>query len=214
MENKRNIRRSIRGLQRVKTWQLVLLVVLFALISATFLRLNNIGMIERRTAVLNADDQGDSATIQARLFDLQRYSAAHMNASSGVVYLEGQYKRDVKKAVAASSDAATSNKKTIADRQYAYRECAKSFSYYSYPWTLCIGEKLAQRLKETGGMTDGTTGLPSPSLYRQEVTSPVWSPDFAGFSVLITAFLILLIFLRLLGLLLLRWLLRRHYQSI
>ena len=40
---------------------------------------------------------------RARLFDLQRYSASHMNADSGVIYLEEQYKRDVKNAIAAAS---------------------------------------------------------------------------------------------------------------
>lgn len=206
MENKRSVRRSIRELQRVKTWQLVLLVILFGLISATFLRLNNIGMIERRTAVLNADDQGDSATIQQRLYDLQRYSATHMNANSGVVYLEGQYKRDTKKIIAAAS----ADKNNINAKADAI--CKQQYSGYSQAYVQCFANELA---KYPAGYYDSKKAqLPDPNLYRHEFASPSWSPDFAGFSLLISAFLGLLIFLRLLGLLVLRMMLRKHYQSI
>lgn len=210
MADKRQVKRSIKQLQRVKTWQLVLLLILSLLLTATLLRLNNIGMIERRTAVLNADEQGIDEITQARLFDLQRYSAAHMNANSGPIYLEAQYKRDIKKAADALVNANTN--KTIQDRKFAYDECAKQFSAYSYPWTLCIGEKLSERAGNTGANVD--TGLPNAELYRHEYTSPTWSPDFAGFSIILSGIIALAIVLRLAGLAILRLLLRRHYKSI
>jgi len=87
--DKRSIKHSIKQLQRIKTWQLVILLILAGFLSATFLRLNNIGMIQRRTAVLNADAVGDNEITQNRLYDLQRYVTSHMNTDMNKgVYLE------------------------------------------------------------------------------------------------------------------------------
>lgn len=164
-------------------------------------------MIERRTAVLNADEQGDKETLQARLFDLQRYAASHMNAASGVVYLEGQYKRDTKQAIA---NASANDKNNINAKADAI--CKRQYGGYSQAYVQCFANELA---KYPAGYYDSQkVQLPNPNLYRQEFASPLWSPDFAGFSLLATGLLVLVIGLRLLGLLLLRWLLRRHYQSI
>lgn len=64
--------RGLKRLQQVKTWQLVLVLVLILFVTATFLRLNNIGMIQRRDAVLSADKQGNEDVLRNRLYDLQR----------------------------------------------------------------------------------------------------------------------------------------------
>src|SRR5690606_6204000 len=94
VNDKSAIRRQMYRLKRIKTWQLIVIFVLMLVLSATFLRLNNIGMIERRDAVIAADKTGDSFSIQNRIYDLQEYSSSRMNASTGPVYLTEQYKRD------------------------------------------------------------------------------------------------------------------------
>ena len=91
MADKRAARRNLRRLERVKTWQLLILFVLVCFVAATFLRINNVGMIQRRSAVATADKSGNETQIFNRLQDLQRYSTTHMNASSGVIYLQHQY---------------------------------------------------------------------------------------------------------------------------
>ena len=93
MADKRGARRAIRRLEEIKTWQLVILLVMASFVSATFLRLNNIGMIERRDAVINADKEGDEGALERRVYDLQRYVVAHMNADPGRIALEHSYKR-------------------------------------------------------------------------------------------------------------------------
>jgi hypothetical protein len=77
--DKSKVKQSIKNLQRIKTWQLIVLLIISGFVSATFLRLNNIGMIERREGVLSADAQGDEQVIIKRLYDLQRHVSAHMN---------------------------------------------------------------------------------------------------------------------------------------
>ena len=192
----------------MRTWQLILLLLLVALIAATFLRLNNIGMIERRTAVLNADKQGDQEITRARLFDLQRYSAAHMNAASGTIYLEEQYRRDTQTAIeAASARESENNINVLADQA-----CRSQFGGYSQAYVQCFAAELAKY--PSGVNAPDKANLPSPSLYRHDFTSPLWSPDFAGFSVVLGAVIALLIVVRLLGLVMLRAILHRHYSSV
>ena len=207
MADRKRVKRSIKQLQRIKTWQLVLLAILALLIAATFLRLNNIGMIQRRTAVLNADKAGDANVTQARLYDLQRYTASHMNADTGGVYLEHQYKRDTEKAVKES----IGNVPDGNISQKVDKICQQRFPGYSFQYTQCFK---AEAEKYPSAPTDDQIKYPNTALYKNEFLSPIWSPDFAGFSLLACAFIILLIGLRLLGLGLLRILLRRHYSSI
>ena len=59
MADKRVARRNLRRLERVKTWQLLILFVLVCFVAATFLRINNVGMIQRRSAVATADKSGN-----------------------------------------------------------------------------------------------------------------------------------------------------------
>ena len=99
MADKRQVKRSIKQLQRVKTWQLVILLIIATLVCLTFLRLNNIGMVERRGAVSAADEVGNEEVTINRLYDLQRYVTSHMNTDMGKgIYLQSSYKRDVQKA--------------------------------------------------------------------------------------------------------------------
>lgn len=207
MANKRTIKQGINWLQHVHTWQLVLLLILTGLVAATFLRLNNIGMIERRTAVLSADKQGDQEVTRARLYDLQRYAAAHMNADSGTIYLQEQYNRDTKAIIeAASARDSGTNINVLADQT-----CKAQYGGYSQAYVQCFAAELAKY--PSGTDAPDKANLPSPSLYRHDFSSPVWSPDFAGFSIVICGLIVLAIAARLIGLVILRLLLHRHYSS-
>lgn len=203
MADKRQVHHSIRQLQRVKTWQLVILLILAGFIAATFLRLNNIGMVQRRDAVLSADKTGDSEAIQSRLYDLQRYVSSHMNADMGSIYLEYQYKRDSEKAIAAASDTSNPNGNIY---KKAQEVCAPRFSNYSQAYLQCTVDYLSQFAPASSPAS--TVALPRADAYRHSYASPLWTPDFAGFSVLICVLIVLVIIGRLLGLVFLRLLLR------
>lgn len=208
MADKRHIRQGISWLQRVKTWQLLLLLVVIGLVAATFLRLNNIGMIERRTAVFSADEQGDSEVIRARLFDLQRYAGSHMNADTGDIYLEAQYRRNTEAAIlAASATDPASNINVQADAA-----CKAQYAGYSQAYVQCFANELAK--VPEGSTAQQKANLPSPNLYKYDFSSPAWSADFAGFSLLICFILVFLIVSRLIGLAILQLLVRRHYSHV
>ncbi len=167
-------------------------------------------MIERRTAVLNSDKRGIDQTTEQRLFDLQRYAAAHMNADSGVFYLEAAYERDVRKI----TEARDSQSETAKDRQKADAICKSRYGGIEHlAYVYCFTDQLSAAIKARGG-TPEEVKLPSPELYRHEFTSPFWSPDFAGFSILVSLFITVVIVLRLISLGVLRLLLRQHYKAI
>lgn len=210
MADKQQVRRGIKDLQRVKTWQLLIILVLASFISATFLRLNNIGMVERRTAVINADSDGNQDQIIQRLYDLQQYVSSHMNTDMGKgVYLEASYKRDSQKILDAAS-AQQNNNGNIYKK--AQEVCAPKFSSYSAAYLQCTTSELAKY--PAGSDLISAVKLPSADSYLHDFVSPVWSPDFAGWSVLVCIVIALLIVGRLVSLGILKLLLSRHYKSV
>lgn len=209
MLDKRRVKHNIKQLQRVKTWQLLIVLILMSFVAATFLRLNNIGMADRRDAVLAADKAGDAETIQSRLYDLQRYTAEHMNAGTGPFYLEQQYRRDAQRAVDAASTVDNPNGNINAKAEAV---CRPQFSAWSPAYVQCFTDELAKYPPSPDPAQN--VHLPSTDLYRHNFISPHWSPDFAGWSVLICALILLVIIARLVSLGVLRWMLKRHYRGI
>jgi hypothetical protein len=196
--------------KKAKTWQLVVVFVLAAFASATLLRLNNIGMVQRRDAVLAADAVGDVDVTQSRLYDLQRYVSGHMNTDLGKgIYLEYSYKRDVQVAYAAVSVTKNPNGNIYKKVQDV---CAPQFTSWSYAYIQCTTDELAKY--PSSDYLNKSANIPRADMYLHSFVSPVWSPDFAGWSVLVCGLLLVLIIVRLLGKLILKLLLRRHHKTI
>jgi hypothetical protein len=207
--DKRRVKQNIKRLQHVKTWQLLLLLIVFGFIAATFLRLNNIAMVQRRDAVLAADKSGEESVIQSRLYDLQRYASSHMNSATGPFYLEQQYKRDAQAAVDAAKNDDNPNGNINVKAEAV---CKPQYTAWSPAYVQCFADELA-KYPPSPDPTQNVT-LPDTSLYRFDFADPLWSPDFAGFSVLICIVIILMILVRLISLGILRLLLKRNYRGI
>lgn len=201
--NNQGVKRSIRRLQHVKTWQLLILLVLFGFLAATFLRLNNIGMVQRREAVLVADRQGDPEQIKSRLFDLQRFVTSHMNTSMGTIYLESQYNRDSQEII---NQAGQGNNPNGNIYKKAQEVCAPRFTSYSQAYLQCTVDYL-ERYNPSGELRS-TVKLPKPEAYSHSFASPLWSSDFAGWSVLGCLLIIVMIIARFIGLVILRLILK------
>ena len=167
-------------------------------------------MVERRTAVVSADDSGDATATINRLYDLQRYVSAHMNTDLGKgVYLESSYKRDYQAAIDA---AASDNNPNGNIYKKAQEVCAPQFTRYSYAYLQCTTGELAKY----PAASDPASSVKEPALntYLHSYVSPLWSPDFAGWSVLVSIVLAVMIIVRLVALGILRAVLHRHYKSI
>lgn len=209
MADKRQLKRNIKQLQRVKTWQLFLLLLLTIFIAATFLRLNNIGMIQRRDAVLAADKGDNMQVTQSRLYDLQRHVSSHMNTNMGSIYLEGQYERDSQKVVANAGGNESPNGNVNVQADAA---CKPRFSGYSQAYLQCFVDELEKFAP--GQSLASTVNLPKVDNYRHSFASPIWSPDFAGFSVLAAIAIAFIIIVRLIGLGVLRMILKFKHNDL
>lgn len=211
MADKRNIRKNLKRIETVKTWQLIILLILSLFVAATFLRLNNTGMISRRNAIQGIDKTGDIQDTTSRIYDIQRYAAAHMNADTGVFYLQEEYDRDVKAAVAAASgDASTGDNSPQAK---ADAICNPNLQVHGY--SLAYQNCMLDQLSKQGQVVDPSSiKMPDPALYRYSFSSPLWSPDFAGWSVLASLLLAVAIVVRAIAWAILKLLLKRHYRQI
>lgn len=211
MADKRDIRKNLRRVETVKTWQLIILFILSLFIAATFLRLNNTGMISRRNAIEGADKSGDVQNTTSRIYDIQRYATAHMNADTGIFYLQAQYDRDVKAAVGAASDSGGTGINSPQAKADAVCNPNLQIHGYSLAYQNCMLEQLGKQ----GQVVDpASINLPNPALYRYSFSSPIWSPDFAGWSVLVSLLLAIIIIVRIVIWAVLKMLLKRHYRQV
>lgn len=207
--------RGLKRLNQVRTWQLVLILVLMIFVAATFLRMNNIGMTQRRDAVISADAEGDMDVLQNRLYDLQRYVAAHMNTATGAIYLQESYNRAAEEAKLAAESQTRGGEniyKKIEEEVCGPLARANGWRWPNPHYIACQRNELAKYPPSQQG--SGAVELPSKDLFRHSFASPVWSPDFAGFSVLVCLFITLVIIGRFAGIIILRGLLYRHYRDV
>jgi len=204
--NKRQLHHWFGIIKRVKTWQLLLLLVVLVGLSAFFLRQNNLQMLTLRNLVLKADE--DNVDVDKALLNLQHYVTAHMNTNLGSgVALQHSYERAYTAAVDA---AANSNNPQAAIYTQVELQCRPVYqSTHSFPaYTACAHDKLGQLSPGQDPLANVKT--PSSDLYIFNFTSPLWSPDVAGFTVVLTLFVAILVIFKSITYLILRAILRSH----
>lgn len=211
--DKKSLQYHLARIRRIKTWQLVFLLVILSLVSASLLRLNNLGMMERRDAVMAADAKNDRQAVKKALVDLQAYVSSHMNTSMGKgIYLEKQYERDREAALSAAADVSNPN---AAVYQQASIECRSRWQgnvdSFRNDYVQCVTE----RLRTLGVASDPASALQLPKAenYHHNFLSPKWSADLAGFSVLLCLFVTSVIVIRVLTGIILRLLLKHRYKA-
>lgn len=193
----------------IKTWVLVLLLIIFSGLSAWGLRTNNMTMIRLRDDVLKADKQGRA--VDAPLNKLMYHSLNHMNASVENLGLVSSYQRDVGKAeqIAKQQNRLQgSSNVTVKGQKY----CEKSVGVDPNGYATRIAQCVKDYVSRHGGSADSTYSkvvYPDETLYYFSFTSPRWSPDIAGFSLLIvgviTVWLISRLILRFIAIIIIRY---------
>lgn len=214
MASEVGVRRTVRRIGKVKTWQLVILLLLSGFVSATFLRLNNIGMIERRDAVFVSDQDGDKSQLERRLYDLQRYVASHMNTDPGRIALDHTYQRDndrlKQEFESQSADNPHGNVYKLAADVCDPIGRAQGWRWPDPRYTACLDAEL-EKYPAAAQLKLGFKPLPTEPYYHS-FASPLWTPDFAGWSVALTLLIALVIVVRLLALGVLHLLLKLKYR--
>jgi hypothetical protein len=188
------------------SWVLTMVLVIILVIAAYALRQNNLGMLERRAAVIAADVSGDGAELVRATTELQRYVGSHMNTYMGElgIALQHSYDRDVKKAVAESVARQQLDIPQEVYDQYA-AECGSQLATGEWHYVNCI----SSHIDYTGKNFDfSEPKLPVKELYYVNFTPPRISMDAAGVMIMISGLLLMFIVFRVVFNLLLRLIIR------
>ena len=214
--DKKKTKFRIKRLSQIKTWQLVILLIMSGFISATFLRLNNVGMVERRESVEHADKAGDMVNLQQRLYDLQRYVSTHMNADPGKIALDHTYKqmydrklKEFEEEIKNQSNNDTVSKvRAVCDARARQGGYGRATTQADPRYVSCINEEWEKY--PAAKVANLQFEAPSTEPYYHTFVSPIWSADYAGWSLLVTIFIAMIIAMRLVVLGVLKLMLRRR----
>lgn len=212
--DKRHLRQWLNRVRRLHTWQLVIILLLGLVVSFTLLRLNNLGMVERRSAVIAADEKGDREELRQTVVELQRYVSRHMNTSlENGFFLTKTYQRDRDAALTAAGEATNPNSAVY---QQASIECRSRFQggreSFRNDYVQCVIDQVSTLSAQTDA--EPTLKLPKADAYKINFSAPFWTPDMAGLAVAFCALITLVIVGRFGLLVALRLMLRQHYRSV
>jgi hypothetical protein len=179
--DKIGLQRQWARLRQVQPWWFLVLAVVSALVCVAALRANNLRMISLREAVYEADrNNGD---VEGSLRALREHVYGHMNTdlASGPnavrppIQLKFTYERLMAERQAA---AGTSNSVIYTEAQ---QYCEKAFpaSVSGGGRVECIQNYVKQR------QPAAAPSVPR-NLYQFDFVSPRWSPDLAGWSMVIS----------------------------
>ena len=200
---------------RIKTWQLVVILLPLFFIDATLLRADHIHMTELRDAVLAADAAENDDEISQALDTLKSFVFSNIvinvvddngrqevSFGTGPFYLEHQYIRAANKALEEAEASIVSDSNPNGNiYQMASEVCqpqaiANGWSWNDANYINCmVGEiqkyPAADELNNTIAAS-----LPSTELYRKNYASPIWAPTLTGWMILATIIIIVVIFIR------------------
>ena len=174
----------LKFIHRIPRPLLLSLFIVSLVISILALRHNNERMIVLRNQLYAADkNNGD---VNSALNDLRTYVYGHMNtnlsAGNGAIKPPIQLKYTYQRLVAQSGV----NEANIQLYTDAENYCQKTVpnGYYGAYRIPCVEDYLSKHGLQS------TPPPPPAALYEFDFVSPNWSPDFAGWSLLITALLL------------------------
>ena len=209
------LKRGQIKVHRLKTWQLLLVLIPLVFLDATFLRLDHIRMTELRDAVLAADEQENDEAVAKALNDLRNFvisnivinvvddnGAQRITFGTGPFYLEHTYIRAANQALAEAENQLVSdanpngNVYAMASETCKALAIANGWTWDNPNYINCMVSEI-QKYPAASEINDSIkASLPSTELYRREFASPVWAPSIAGILILLTIIIIVIIAIR------------------
>lgn len=162
----------------LKVRYLFVLALLSGVVCVLALRANNEHMLQLRTRLYAADQSGGN--VQQALGDLQAYVTSHMNTqlSSGTsVYPPIQLKGTYDRLLQAQGDEIQKQNGRLYTAAQAYCEKQNSVDFSGHNRVPCIEAYVQKHGVKVKPIED--------SLYKFDFVSPRWSPDLAGWSLLV-----------------------------
>lgn len=199
-----HLRQALRKFGGVHSWQLLLILVPLAFVTATLLRLDHLKMSKLRDAVLQADASGDANALQDSLIQLQDFVFSHIvvnvvesNGKQSVVfgtgpfYLENQYLRAANAAIEDAESNLANDANPNGNIYAAVSAICKplaienGWSWNSPGYLDCWTSELA-KYPTSDELSSNllVADIPSTELFRVNYASPLWAPSWAGFAIL------------------------------
>jgi len=180
----------------LKPWYFLVIAIVSGVICIFALRANNEHMAKLRAAVYAADK--NNTDVQKPLQDLQAYVTTHMNTSLSAgssIYPPIQLKYTYERLTSAQREAFSQANSQLYSQAQAYCEQQNSVDFSGRNRVPCIEQYVQSHSSQQ------FPNVPD-SLYKFAFVSPTWSPDLAGWSLVVAvlsslAFLILFTYRRL-----------------
>lgn len=199
---KKNFLHHYRKL-RLKNWQLLVLLLVLLSSSIYFLRQNNLRMVSLRNAVVVADEQGGD--VAGSLGALNKYVFHHMNTQIvRPVELVNTYNKQAQAVIEAA------NKTSGRD---IYAEATRACERRGIPLTSiaqCAAEYAANN---NPGVGPAKINLPDKNRFIYTFATPKWTPDKAGFSLILTGVVAAWLAIRLFEYTVVRIIVRRRLRN-
>lgn len=167
-------------IRRIRLEYLMVAFVAILFVTVFALRHNNQQMLSLRQAVFTADEK--NGDVEGALRELRTYIYAHMNTDlntgKNAVYPPIQLEHTYARLLAAQQESVKQANQQIYTEAQSYCEKLHPESFSGGSRVPCIRDYVASR---------GIHITPIPdSLYKFDFVSPKWSPDLAGWSLLAT----------------------------
>ena len=201
--HKRKLHHIITKLRKISAWYFVIAIVASTVLSIATLRHNNIVALQLRDTVIQTDEK--NGDVESALRDLREHVYGHMNsnlAAPGGAYPPVQLKYRYERLLEAEKARSSSENGVLYTEAQGYCEQlipdGRSLNRIE-----CIQTYITSR----GGTAE--QAIPD-ALYKFDFQPPVWSPDLAGWSIVLTGLLLLTFTIRSLALVWLNYRLKQH----
>lgn len=185
----RHLHHILKRLRVIRVWYLVAAIAASLVISVAALRQNNLEALRLRDEVTKVDEQ--NGDVEAALRNLRQHVYSHMNsnlAAPGGAYPPVQLKFRYERLLAAEKERVTSANGTLYTEAQTYCERlipeGRSLNRID-----CIQNYITSR----GGTAE--RAIPD-ALYKFDFQPPLWSPDLAGWSLVVSGLLFLVLLSR------------------
>lgn len=182
--HKRHAYHLLKRLRSIRAWYFAAAIVVSLAVSIAALRQNNLQALKLRDEVIKVDEQ--NGDVEAALRNLRQHVYGHMNsnlAAPGGAYPPVQLKYRYERLLAAEKQRVTSANGPLYTQAQAYCERlipeGRSLNRID-----CIQTYITER----GGTAE--QAIPD-ALYKFDFQPPLWSPDLAGWSLVLSGLLIL-----------------------
>jgi len=184
--DKRRLHHLYTRLRAVKPWYLLALAAIAGLVCLGGLRANNEHMLRLRNQVFAADKSG--VGVEGALINLRDFVSAHMNtnlsAGSGSVYPPIQLKYTYQRLLDQQYLSYAQSNGGLYTAAQAYCQKLDPTDFSGHNRLPCIEQYVL-------GHSSVSIGQVPASLYEFDFISPSWSPDLAGWSLVVTILLLI-----------------------